>query len=70
MFRSAIELCQTPFCKTPERFDAINVPFATSKLVVTIMNPDVLIKTNIDQSVIAAPLIRMNNSIWALHAHG
>jgi len=40
------------------------MPFATGKLVVTMMNPEVLIKTDIDQSVIAAPPIRMNDSIW------
>ena len=64
MFRNAIEFCQAPFCKTPERFDAVNMPFATGKLVVAKINPEVLIKTDIDQSVIAAPPIRMNDSIW------
>ena len=64
MFRNAIELCQTSFCKTPERFDTVNVPFATGKLVVAMMNPEVFIKADIDQSVITAPSIRMNHSIW------
>lgn len=48
-----------------ERFDTvINMPFATGKLVVAMMNPEVLIKTDIDQSVIAAPPVRMNDVIW------
>jgi len=64
MFRNAIELCQTPFCKAPERFDTVDMPLATGKLIVAMMNPEVLIKTNIDQSVIAAPSIRMDDSIW------
>jgi len=65
MFRDAIELRQTSFCKTPERFDTVDMPFATGKLVVTMMNPEVLIKTDIDQSVIAAPPVRMNfRAIW------
>ena len=64
MFRNAIELCQTSFCKTPERFDSVNVPFATGKLVVAMMNPEVLIKTDIDQPVIAVPPIGMNDYVW------
>ena len=65
MYRNAIELCQTPFCETPERFNTVDMPLATGELVVAMMNPEVLIKTNIDQSVIAAPSIRMNDSIWS-----
>ena len=64
MFRNAIELCQTSFCKTPERFDSVNVPFATGKLVVAMMNPEVFIKTDIDQPVIAVPPIGMNDYVW------
>lgn len=42
MFRNAIELCQTPCCKTPERFDAVDMPFTTGEFVVAMMNPEVL----------------------------
>lgn len=68
MFRNAIELCQAPFCKTPERFDIVDMLLATGKLIVAMINPEVFIKTNIDQPVIAAPSIRKRYLV--LHAHG
>ena len=64
MFRHTIELSQTSFSETPERLDTINMPFTTGKFIVTMVNPEVLIKADIDQSVIAAPSIGMDNSIW------
>lgn len=64
MLRYAVELCQATFGKTPERFNTINMPFATGKFITAMMNPEGFIMANIDQSVIAAPSIRMNHSIW------
>ena len=49
------------FCKTPERFDTVDVSLANDKLIVAMINLEVFIKTDIDQSVIAAPSIRMDN---------
>ena len=63
MCRYAIELCQTSFCKAPEGFDAIDMPFTTGKFVIIMMHFEVLIKAKIDQSVITAPAIRVNHSI-------
>jgi hypothetical protein len=51
--RHTIEFSQTPFCETPERFDTIDMPLTTGKLVVTMVNPEMFIKADIDQSVIA-----------------
>lgn len=64
MFRHAVELCQAAFGKTPKRFDTVNMPLTTGKLIVTMVNPEMFIKSDIDQSVITAPSIRMNHSIW------
>ena len=63
MFRHTIELSQTSFSETPERLDTINVPFTIGKLIVTMVNPGVLIKADIDQSVIATPSIEMDYGI-------
>ncbi|SDY64700.1 hypothetical protein SAMN05421755_10366 [Nitrosomonas sp. Nm33] len=41
MLRHAIEFYQTSFCKMPEGFDVVNMPLTTSKLVVTMVNPEV-----------------------------
>lgn len=43
MFRDAIELCQTPFCKTPERFNTVDMSLTSGKLIVAMINPEVLI---------------------------
>ena len=63
MFGYTIELSQTSFSETPERLDTINMPLTTGKLIVTMVNPEVLIKADIDQSVIAAPSIGMDYGI-------
>src|SRR5690349_15782645 len=63
MFRHAVELCQAAFGKTPERFNTVDMPLTTSKFVITMMYPEVFIKTDIDQSLIATPPIRMNHGI-------
>ena len=64
MFRHAIEFCQTSFCETPERLDTVNMPLTTGKLVIPMVNPEVLIKADIDQSIIASPSIGMDHGIW------
>ena len=62
--RHAIEFCQTSFCETPERFDTVNMAFAIDKLTIPVMNPEMLIKADIDQSIITTPSIRMDHGIW------
>lgn len=54
MRRYIVELCQMSFCKAPEGFDVIDMPLTTGKFVITMMHSKVLIKANIDQSVITA----------------
>ena len=63
MFGYTIELGQTSFGETPERLDTVNMPLTTGKLIVTMVNPEVLIKADIDQSVIATPSIGMDYGI-------
>lgn len=48
MLRHAIEFCQTSFCETPEKFDTVNMAFAIDKLIIPVMNPQMLIKADID----------------------
>ncbi|PXW84737.1 hypothetical protein C8R34_12430 [Nitrosomonas sp. Nm84] len=63
MCRYVVELCQTSFCKTPEGFDAIDMPLTTGKFLITMMHAKVLIKANIDRSVITATPIRANQGV-------
>ena len=62
--RHAIEFCQTSFCETPERFVTVNMAFAIDTLTIPVMNPEMLIKADIDQSIITTPSIRMDHGIW------
>ena len=55
MVRHAIEFCRTPFCKTSERFDPTNMPFTPGKFDVPMVNLEMFIKADIDQSIIATP---------------
>ena len=63
MFRHAIEFNQTSFSETPERFNTVDMPFTTGKFIVTMVNPEVFIKDDIDQSVMATPSIGMDYKI-------
>ena len=68
--RHVIEFCQTALGKTSERFDTVNMPLTTGKFIVTMMYPEVLIKANIDQSVIARAIHQNGSRYLVLHDHG
>ena len=57
MRRHAIELSQTPFCKAPERFDTVNIPLSIGKFILSMMNPEVFVKSKISQSLLTLPAI-------------
>ena len=59
MFSDAVKLFQATLCVAPERFNAVDMPVSIRKLILAVMHPEVLVKTNFDQSIIAAPAIRM-----------
>ncbi len=47
---------------TPKRFDAVNVLHTPGKLVCTMMYPEVFLIAHIDQTVIAAPAVGINDT--------
>src|SRR5690606_16733092 len=53
-------------CITPERFNTVDMSFPIRKLILTMMHPKVLVKTNVDQSIVATPAIGVNHRA-ALH---
>src|SRR5712691_1374382 len=61
--RDAIELLQAPFGVAPEAFDPINMMGSARKLIPTMIDAKMLRVTDINQSVIAAPAVGMDNSI-------
>jgi hypothetical protein len=64
LFTDAIKFGKTSFGKAPKRLNAIDVTHRVSKLIMAMMNPEMLIKPNINQSIIAPPGIGMNNAFW------
>jgi hypothetical protein len=61
--RHAIELGQSSFCIAPEALDSIDVSFSIGELIGTVIDPQMLAKTDIDQSIIASPAIGMDHRI-------
>jgi len=60
MLGYAIKLGQPAFCIAPERFNTVDMPFTIRKFILTMIDSKMLIKVNINQAVITAPAIRMN----------
>lgn len=64
MIRHAVEFWQEHLCKTPARLDTIDMPLTTVELITIMVNPEVFIKADVDKSIITAPSIGTNHSIW------
>jgi len=61
--RNAIELLQPPFSEAPEALNAINMMRSADKLVPSMIDAEMLRVTDINQTVIATPAVRMNDGI-------
>ncbi len=61
----SLELRQAVLGKTPEGLDAVDVVAAISELVFTVMYPEVLRVSDVDQSVVANPAIGVNDRVEA-----
>ena len=61
--RHAIELLQSSFGIRPKAFDPVNVNIANGENVVRVINSQVLGITDINQAVVTAPAVRMNDRI-------
>lgn len=62
MLRHTVELCQPSFRITPKRLDAVDMPLAVGKLVLTMVHSKVLGKADVHQAVVTTPAIRMNHT--------
>ena len=61
--RYSVELLQPVFSITPERFNAIDMVLAPSKLIGTVIHSKVFIETYVYQSIIATPTVRVDHRI-------
>src|SRR3989337_4416762 len=62
VLRYTMKLLKSSFRKRPERLCAVNMTLIISKLIITVLNPIVLLIADIYQSAITSPLVRMNNT--------
>jgi len=60
-----MELHQTPFRERPEGLDAVDMGPATSKFVLTVLHPEVLLVAQIDQAVVPSPSVGVNDAVEA-----
>ncbi len=56
-----VEPGQAAFCVAPERLDAVDVIFAPGELVVAMIDPEMLVVADVDQAVVAAAAVGMDN---------
>ena len=62
MLGHPVELHQATLGITPKALDAVDVNVASGELVVAVVDPQMLVKADIDQAVIAAPAVRVNHA--------
>src|SRR3989304_10556249 len=62
VLRHTMKLLKSSFRIRPERLYAVNMTLIINKLIITVLNPIVLLIADIHQSVITSPLVRMNNT--------
>jgi len=63
MFGNAVELRQSAFGKAPKRLNAIDVMFPPGELVVTVADPEMLVKADVHQPVVATPAVGVDDAV-------
>ncbi len=59
----AVELLKPAFSEAPEALNAVDMTLLVSKLIVTMTDSQVLAVTDINQSIVTAPAIRVDNGL-------
>ena len=62
-FWDTVELHESPFRVGPKGFDTVDMSFAIYKLIVPMVHTIMLFVSQINQSIIAAPGVRMNDTL-------
>jgi len=60
---NTVELCEPPFGKTPEGFDPVDMMLSPGELVVTVVDSEVLVKTDVHQPIVAAPAVGVDDAV-------
>ena len=62
MFRHPVKLHQAMLGVAPKRFNTVNMPRTANKLIVTMMYPEMFGKTHVNQSLITAPTVSIDDT--------
>lgn len=54
---------QAAFSERPETFNVVNVVCSIGKLIISVIDSEMLIKANIDQTIVTTLAVRTNNDI-------
>lgn len=57
------EAHQPGLCKCPETFDAIDRRMPVGKLIVAVFHPEMLLVSQVHQTIVPAPAVRMNTAL-------
>ena len=63
MLRHPVKLHQAMLGIAPKGFNTVNMPRTTDKLIVTMMYPEMFGKTHINQSLITAPTVSIDDTL-------
>ena len=60
----AVELGHPSFCIAPKAFDAVDVTFARGELIGPVVDSEMLVKADIDQTIVTGPAVGMDDRSW------
>lgn len=58
-----VELGQTSFGEAPERFDPVDVIGIPGEFILSMMDPEMLVESHVDQAVVPAPSVGVNEAL-------
>lgn len=64
LLRDPVEFSQASLGVTPERFNSVDMVTSPGKFVLAMMDSEMLVKTQVDQSMISSPAIGVNEAFW------
>ena len=62
MFGHTIELSQATLSKAPKGFNTVDMTITPNEFIVAMIDPKVLVKANVDQTIIATPAIGVDDA--------
>ena len=62
LLRDPVEFSQASLGVTPERFNSVDMVTSPGKFVLAMMDSEMLVKTQVDQSILSSPAIGVNEA--------